>query len=99
MLIPQKLKKCILAFDKKNLKLSRNGFNFPYLFITVKFHKNPVKFHFVTCGTNSYKAGKILFNALNSILKVLGPFNNCYIIKNNYKVLDFFRINDEKIKS
>ena len=97
---PSIIKKQILAFDEK-FKLSRNDFKFPYLFITVKFHENPVKFRFVTCGTNSYnyKASKIWFNALNSILKVLESSNNCYIINNNCKVLDFYRINKENIES
>ena len=51
------------AFAKK-LKFHISSLNFPYLFIQTKFHKNPVKFRFVTCSTNSYSchAGNFFFN-------------------------------------
>ena len=38
----------------KKLKLHIYNLTFPYLFIMTKFHKNPIKFRFVTCATNSY---------------------------------------------
>ena len=46
------IKNRLNAFAKK-LKFHSPSLIFPYLFITTKFHKNPVKFRFVTCATNS----------------------------------------------
>lgn len=45
----------ILAFSKLH-KFKINRMNFPYLFPTIKFHKNPIKFRFVTCSTNWYNS-------------------------------------------
>ena len=97
---PISIRKRILAFDKK-IKITRNSFIFPYLFVTVKFHKDPIKFRFVTCGTTSYnhKAGKLLFNLLNIILKELESNDNSRIINNNNKVLEFFNEYSEEIST
>ena len=55
------IKNSLNAFVKK---IHIPSFTVPYLFITTKFHKIPVKLRFVICATNSYSchAGKILFN-------------------------------------
>ena len=57
------IKKRLNAFAKK-LKLHISCLTFPYLFVTTKFYKNPVKFRFITCAINSYSchAGKVFFN-------------------------------------
>lgn len=88
------IKKCILAHLKK-LKLKHDNFNFPYLFITVKFHKNPVNFRFVTCGSNTYnsRAGEIFLNKLKIILNYIHEKSHTFIINNNRKVLDFLNHN------
>jgi len=77
----------------KNGNVSINNFNFPYLFATVKFHKTPVKFRFVTCSTNCYNkvACKQFFFYLNKILNEILKDNNCKIIINNSKVLNFLK--------
>ena len=74
----------------KVLKFNFNNFNFPYLFATVKFHKKPVKFRFVTCNTNCYnnQASKKFFWYLNKVLKVIIEEPKCKIIYNNRKVLE-----------
>ena len=57
------IKNRLNAFAKK-LKFHISSLNFPYLFITTTFHKNLVKFRFITCATNSYSrhAGKFFFS-------------------------------------
>ena len=66
------IKNRLNAFSKK-LKFHISSLTFPYLFITTKFHKNPVKFRFITCTTNNYSChiDKIIFNFLNEIIKVI----------------------------
>ena len=73
----------------KYLKIDFSNFNFPYLFATIKFHKNPIKFRFVTCNTNCYnkQACKIFFNYLNKILCEISKNDKCKIINNNHQVL------------
>ena len=70
---------------------------FPYLFIMTIFHKNPVKFKFATCATNSYNfhAGNLFFNLFNKILKVIDEKSQ--LLYNNKPVLDY--INNSYIKS
>lgn len=53
------IKRHLNAFGKKlNIRIS--NFKFLYLFIATKFHKNSIKFWFVTCGTIGY--GKVAGN-------------------------------------
>ena len=94
------IKNRLNAFSKK-LKFHISSLTFPYLFITTKFHKNPVKFRYVTCATNSYNchAGKMFFNLLNKILKVIDEKGNSFIIYNNKPVLDYINANNSHIKS
>ena len=77
-----------------------SGLTFPYLFIVTKFHKNPVKFRFVTWATHSYSfyASKKIFNLLNTILKVIAEKGNSLIIHNNKPVLEYINKNNSFIK-
>ena len=85
------IKNRLNAFAKK-LKFHISSLTFPYLFITTKFHKNPVKFRYVTCASNSYNChtGKIFFNLLNKILKVIDEKCNSFIIYNSNPDLDLY---------
>ena len=66
------IKSRLNAFAKK-LKFHISSLTFPYFFIMIKFHKIPVKFRFVTCGTNSFscRTSKLFFNLLNKIFKFI----------------------------
>ena len=66
-----------------------------------KFQKNPVKFKFVTCATNSYSfhAGKSIFQFFKKKLKVIDEKGNSFIIYTNKPVLDYININNSYIKS
>ena len=94
------IKNRLNAFSKK-LKFHISSLNFPYLFITTKFHKNPVKFRFITCNTNSYSfhSGKKNFKLLNKILKIIIEKGNNFIIYNNKPVLEYINNNNFYIKS
>lgn len=89
------IRRNILDFEKL-LDLKHEGFKFPYLFITVKFHKQPVKFRFVTCGTGSFnrKAGLMLFKKLKIILELIEKYEDSFIINNNVKVLQYLNNNN-----
>ena len=57
------IKNRLNVFAKK-LNLHLSNLTFSYIFIPTKFHKNPIKFRFVTCATNSYSfhAGNFFFS-------------------------------------
>ncbi|XP_071042668.1 uncharacterized protein, partial [Parasteatoda tepidariorum] len=88
------IEKRIIAFSKK-LKFKLNRITFPYLFPIVKFHKNPIKFRFIACGTNSYNSdiSKRFFCFLKIILLKIKKEKNI-IIESNVEVLDFIKSND-----
>ena len=85
------IKRNILSKLQK-LKVNIYNIKFPYLFVTVKFHKTPTKFRFVTCNTKGYnkKISCIFFNYLNVIAKAMENMENDFcIIYNNKNVIDF----------
>ena len=83
-------KKKILAFYKL-LKIKPDNFDFPYLFITVKFHKTPIGFRFVTSGTKSYnkKASEALQTYLKIITDHLISQGDNFIILNSQRVINY----------
>ena len=50
------IKNRLISFSRK-LKFHISSLTFPYLFNMTKFHRNSVKFRFVTWPTNSFHAG------------------------------------------
>lgn len=73
-----------------------NNIRFPYIFLTIKFHKNPVAFRTVTCGFNTYLniAGKKLLKYLKDGLVDL---KDSFIIDNSYKVIKNIGSTDKKV--
>ena len=92
-------KKKITAFYRL-LKLKIDSFNFPYLFITVKFHKDPIGFRFITCGTNSYsqKASIKLQEHFKVIIDNLVNREDNFVISNNQGVIRCLEKNSDIIK-
>lgn len=86
--------KRILALSKR-IKIKLNNVKFPYLFPTIKFHKQPVKFRFVTCSTFCYNSyfGKLFFKYLKIILSNIFKLENNFIIDNNQKLLNYLNNN------
>jgi hypothetical protein len=74
----------------KRLGLNINKINLPYIFITPKFHKNPIKFRTVTCGYNTYivKTSQVLKNIVQTAIDSL---NGSSIINNSYKVIEYMK--------
>ncbi|GFX28023.1 hypothetical protein TNCV_774071 [Trichonephila clavipes] len=75
----------LLAFCKQ-LDISSNKIKYPHIFLTYKFHKNPVKFRSVTNGFNTYisKSGRVLQNILQD---TIDKFKDTSIIKNSHNVI------------
>lgn len=79
--------------------------NLPFLFLTPKFHKNPVKFRFICCTTNSI--GKCFNIQLQNVLKQIYGFlkfkykNSSYfwIIENSLDVLNRLPENPHSVQS
>ena len=79
--------KKIIAFYKL-LKLKINKINYPYVMIVPKFHKTPIAFRSITCGTNIYFtiASNVLLKLLTQILEVLKT-NKISIINSSYSLI------------
>jgi len=79
--------KKILVFYKL-VKLKIKNINFPYVIIVPKFHKIPIAFRSITCGTNIYSsiASKLLLKYLTQIFETL-KINNNSILNNSYSFI------------
>lgn len=88
------LDKRILAINKR-LKIKIDCLRYPYIFPTIKFHKVPVKFRFVTCSTNCYnkKMSKKFFEFLKIVLKNIKLKDKFFMINNNKNILEFLNSN------
>lgn len=86
----KELEKRVLAFHKK-LKLKNYLYKYPYIFPTIKFNKNPIKFRFVTCSTDCYNNvfSRKFFKYLKIIMYKVLEKGDSFIINNNMDVLDF----------
>ena len=76
----------------KTYKLSPSSFRIPFIYNIPKFHKNPIKFRFITSSFNCINkdCSMILNLALNILNEKVHNLNqNSWIIINNKKVLDF----------
>ena len=87
--------KKIIAFNKY-FKINNTCIKFPYITITPKFHKNPLAFRFITCGSNTYinKPGLIFFNILQKLNNFITNEGFTWIINNNKSVLNFLHNNN-----
>ena len=75
----------------KPYNLSPSSFNFPFMYFIPKFHKNPIKFRFITSSFNCInKDSSVILNLALNILneRVQDDCENSWIILNNKKVLD-----------
>ena len=86
------LDKRVLAINKR-LKIKIDCMKYPYLFLTIKFHKNPIGFRFVTCSTNCYnkKMSKKFFEYLKIVLRNIKRKDKYFMVDSNRTVLDFFK--------
>ena len=81
------------------IKLKSENKKPPYLYSTVKMHKDPIKFRFITAGSNSslkqlsvlvgYCLQKCLKVAKNHSVNRFYPRNDFYVIDSNKDPLDF----------
>ena len=81
------------AYDRilKEYKISPSAYNIPFMYAIPKFHKNPVKFRFITSSVDCISKTVSIFlnlvlDKLVFIISMESEFN--WIIKNNSKVLD-----------
>ena len=75
----------------KPYNLSPSSFKVPFIYNIPKFHKNPIKFRFITSSFNCInKDCNVILNLALNILneKVHNECDNSWIIINNKKVLD-----------
>ena len=75
----------------KPYNLSPSSFNFPFMYFIPKFHKDPIKFRFITSSFNCInKDSSVILNLALNILndRVQNDCENSWIIVNNKKVLD-----------
>jgi len=72
----------------KLLKLKIKNINFPYVIIVPKFHKTPIAFRSITCGTNIYSssANKLLLKYLTQMYEIL-TVNKLSILNNSYSLI------------
>ena len=84
----------------KTYNLSPSSFKIPFIYNIPKFHKNPIKFRFITSSFNCINkdCSMILNQALNMLNEKVHNVNqNSWIIINNKKVLDGIeRCNDNQ---
>lgn len=75
-------------------KINNSCIKLPYITVHPKFHKNPIAFRFIICGTSSYltKPVDLFFNLLKKLETFVTLEGYTWIINNNKPVLDF--IND-----
>ena len=82
----------------KTYKLTPSYFNIPFMYCIPKFHKQPTKFRYITSSFNCInKDVNIILNLTLDKLyeKINNESENCWIIKNNSKVLEnISRCND-----
>ena len=75
----------------KPYHLSPSCYNIPFIYSIPKFHKNPVKFRFITSSFNCInKDSSIILNlSLNMLYsRIQNDCDNSWIINNNKKVID-----------
>lgn len=84
------------AYDKvlKEFKISPSMYDIPFMYAIPKFHKNPVKFRFITSSFNciSKKVSiflNVILDKLFAAISLESEFN--WIIKNNSKVLEMLK--------
>lgn len=87
--------KKIIAFNKY-FNINNSCIKFPYITITPKFHKTPLAFRFITCGSNTYinKPGNIFFNLLTKLYNFIVGEGFTWIINNNKPVLEYLHNNN-----
>ncbi|MEL6542770.1 MAG: hypothetical protein AAFQ34_15395 [Pseudomonadota bacterium] len=88
------------AYDRilKEYKISPTSYNIPFMYAIPKFHKNPVKFRFITSSFNCISKKVCIFlnlilDKLVSTISMESEFN--WIIKNNNKVLEMLNGQDD----
>ena len=84
------------AYDNvlKEFKVSPSAYNIPFMYAIPKFHKNPLKFRFITSSINCICKKisvflNLILDKLVSIISLESEFN--WIIKNNSEVLELLR--------
>jgi len=91
------INKVINACTRYNIKVDSEATKIPFLFANPKFHKDPIRFRFITSSVNtcirnlSIKVNKILNCLMDEIERVCQGTHESWIIKNSKAVLNVIK--------